>query len=145
MFSMWSDTLCFLVSLVLKWHIYKHLHIKPRQVTLSLFSCHHCPTPLELWQGATPGAGQRLEERITEKRTQASHQKKNLVTKQKKEEKSLLPWYNFQFLLIEPKFPISPTMTAQWLWNSETKKTNLPQSYFNNEVMLNPYLERPLK
>lgn len=48
---------------------------------------------------------------------------KNLVTKQKKEEKSLLSWYNFQFLLIEPKFPISPTMTAQWLWNSEIKKT----------------------
>lgn len=57
---MLSNILCFLVSLVLKWHIYKHLHIKSWRVTISLFPSHHCPLQLELWQAATPGVGQRL-------------------------------------------------------------------------------------
>lgn len=179
---MLSNILCFLVSLVLKWHIYNHLHIKAWQVTISLLSSHQCPTQLELWQAATPEAGPQhwkhsvlwqMAEECSKFCPQLSHKcrekplgyvkhtnrsplhastplrnighyvsmsviktgrmdnrekntrkppKRNLLTKQKKEEKSLLSWYNFQFLLIEPKFLISPTTTAQWLWNSEIKK-----------------------
>lgn len=61
-FPMLSNiVLCFLISLALKWHIYKHSHIKiTTNHNYSVFFIPLHTVHLEIWQAAISGARQRL-------------------------------------------------------------------------------------